>query len=140
VSSSRRTKVRLGRLVEDGVAPAIWALLELGVERRPEVLAEMQGRVVFRFTEEFSPLRITFKARTVVIEDGDLRKPDLVIEGAMPDIVNMLTVPTLGGRLGGVPNPMKPRGREALSRIASGRVGMDGDTAFGLKLLQLLAV
>jgi ubiquinone biosynthesis protein UbiJ len=39
-----------------------------------------------------------------------------------------------------LPNPAKPRGREALSRIYSGRVKMDGDTALGLKLLQLLAV
>jgi hypothetical protein len=138
--TERRVKVRLGRLVEDGVAPSIWALLELGAERRPEVLAQMRGRVVFRFAEEFSPLRITFKAKTVIIEDGDLRKPDLVIAGALPDIVHLLTVPLLGGRLGGMPNPMKPRGREALSRIASGRVKMDGDTGFGLKLLQLLAV
>jgi hypothetical protein len=58
----------------------------------------------------------------------------------MPDIVHLLTVPTLGGKLGGLPNPAKPRGREALARIYSGRVKMDGDTGFGLKLLQLLAI
>jgi hypothetical protein len=127
-------------MVDDGVAPSIFGLLERGIERRPEIAAQVRGRVVIRFTEEFSPLRITFKPKTVVLEDGDLRKPDLVIAGSMPDIVHLLTVPTLGGRLGGLPNPAKPRGREALSRIYSGRVKMDGDTALGLKLLQLLAV
>ena len=127
-------------MVDDGVAPSIFGLLERGVERRPEVVAGMQGRVVFRFAEEFSPLRIAFKPRTVVIEDGDLRKPDLVIAGRLPDIVHFLTVPTLGGRLGGVPDPRAPRGRAAIGRVASGRVRIEGDTGLGRRLLQLLAV
>ena len=133
-------RVRLGRLVEDGVAPAIFGLLERGIAREPELVSAMRGRVVFRFVEDFSPLRIAFKARTVVVEDGDLRKPTLVIAGRLPDIVHLVAVPRLGGRLRGVPDPRKARGREALGRIASGRVRMDGDTGFGLKLLQLLAV
>jgi hypothetical protein len=127
-------------MVDDGVAPSIFGLLERGIERRPEIAAQLRGRVVFRFEEDFSPLRIAFKPKTVVLEDGDLRKPDLVIAGSLPDIVHLLTVPTLGGRLGGLPNPTKPRGREALARVASGRVKIDGDTGFGLKLLQLLAL
>lgn len=127
-------------MTDDGVAPSIFALLERGIQRRPEIAAQMRGRVVFRFAEDFSPLRISFKPKTVVLEDGDLRKPDLVIAGSMPDIVHLLTVPILIGRLGGLPNPAKPRGREALARIVSGRVRMDGDTSFGLRLLRLLAI
>jgi len=100
----------------------------------------MRGRVVFRFAEEFSPLRIAFRPRTVVIEDGDLRKPDLVIAGRLPDIVHMATVPTLGGRLGGLPDPRQARGRRALGRLASGRVRVDGDGALARRLLRLLAV
>jgi len=127
-------------MTDDGVAPSIFGLLERGIERRPEIAAQMRGRVVFRFAEDFSPLRISFKPKTVVLEDGDLRKPDLVIAGTMPDIVHLLTVPTLGGRLRGLPNPARPRGREALARIVSGRVRMDGDMSFGLRLLRLLAI
>jgi hypothetical protein len=127
-------------MVSDGVAPSIFALLERGIERRPEIAEQIRGRVVFRFAEEFSPLRITFKAKTVILEDGDLRKPDLVISGRLPDIVHLLTVPTLGRRLGGLPNPTKTRGREALARIYSGRVKMDGDRSLGLKMLRLLAI
>jgi hypothetical protein len=127
-------------MVDDGVAPSIYGLLERGIERRPEVVAKMRGRVVFRFAEEFSPLRIAFRPKTVVLEDGDLRKPDLVIAGALPDIVHMLTVPTLGGRLRGMPNPARARGRAALARVASGRVKIDGDRALGRRLLQLLAL
>jgi hypothetical protein len=132
--------VKLGRMVEDGVAPSIFGLIERGIAREPELAKGMRGRVVFRFSEEFSPLRISFRPRTVVVEDGDLRKPDLVITGRLPDIVHFATVPTLSGRLGGVPDPRRPRGRAALGRIARGRVRLDGDRALARRLVRLLAV
>jgi hypothetical protein len=132
--------VRLGRMVEDGVAPSIFGLLERGMAREPGLAAEMRGRVVFRFAEDFSPLRITFKPRSVVVEDGDSRRPDLVIEGRLPDIVHFATVPTLRGRLHGVPDPRQPRGRKALRRLANGRVRVTGDRVLGRRLLRLLAV
>lgn len=133
-------RVRLGRMVDDGVAPSILGLLERGVERRPEIAAQMRGRIVFRFSEGFSPLRIAFRPKTIVIEDGDLRKPDLVIAGTLPDIVHFLTVPVLGGPLGGVPNPIRARGRAALARVASGRLKVEGRRALGRRLVQLLAL
>jgi hypothetical protein len=138
--NGRDPKVRLGRMVEDGVAPSIFGLIERGIAREPELAARMRGRVVFRFAEGFSPLRIHFRPRSVVIEDGDARKPDLVISGRLPDIVHFTTVPTLGGRLHGVPDPRRPRGRRALSRLASGRVRIEGDRVLGRRLLRLLAV
>jgi hypothetical protein len=138
--SQRPTTVRLGRLVENGVAPSIYGLLERGIERRPTVVAQMRGRVVFRFAEGFAPLRIGFKARTVVVEDGDMRNPDVVISGSLPDIVHFLTVPMLRGRLGGVPDPRGRRGRAALGRVARGRVRIEGERALARRLLQLLAI
>lgn len=127
-------------MVEDGVAPSIFGLVERGIARDPDLLEGMRGRVVFRFDEDFSPLRIAFRPRSVVVEDGDLRKPDLVIAGRLPDIVHFATVPTLTGRLHGVPDPRRPRGRAALGRLASGRVRMEGDRALARRLLRLLAV
>ncbi|HEY6771610.1 MAG TPA: hypothetical protein VI035_04060 [Solirubrobacterales bacterium] len=139
-ANGRVHTVRLGRMVEDGVAPSIFGLIERGIAREPELAATMRGRVVFRFAEEFSALRITFKARSVVVEDGDARRPDLVIEGSLPDIVHFATVPTLRGRLHGVPDPRQPRGRKALRRLANGRVRVTGDRVLGRRLLRLLAV
>jgi hypothetical protein len=133
-------KIRLGRMVEDGVAPSIFGLVERGIAREPELAGQMRGRVVFRFAEDFSPLRIHFKPKSVVVEDGDSRKPDLVISGRLPDIVHFATVPMLSGRLHGVPDPRRPRGRRALGRIASGRVRIEGDRVLGRRLLRLLAV
>jgi hypothetical protein len=138
--NGRVHQVRLGRMVEDGVAPSIFGLVERGVAREPDLAAEMRGRVVFRFAEEFSPLRIAFRARTVLVEDGDLRKPDLVIAGRLPDIVHMATVPTLSGRFGGLPDPRRVHGRRALRRLATGRVRIEGDGALARRLLRLLAV
>lgn len=126
-------------MVADGVAPSLFGLIERGIARDPDIAARMRGRVVFRFAEGFSPLRISFRARTVVVEDGDLRKPDLVIAGSLPDIVHFAAVPTLGGRLSGVPNPRNARGRVALARLASRRVRIEGDTALARHLLRLLA-
>ena len=100
----------------------------------------MRGRVVFRFVEDFSPLRIAFRPKSVVVEDGDLRKPDLVIAGRLPDIVHFATVPTLRGRFHGVPDPRAPSGRAALGKLASGRVQMEGDRTLARRLLRLLAV
>ena len=139
-SNGRAPGVRLGRMVENGVAPSIFGLIERGIAREPNLAAEMRGRVVFRFAENFSPLRITFRPRSVVVEDGDARKPDLVIEGRLPDIVHFATVPTLRGRLHGVPDPRQPRGRKALRRLADGRVRIEGDRVLGRRLLRLLAV
>jgi hypothetical protein len=133
-------KVRLGKLTEDGVAPSIFGLIERGIARDPQLAARMRGRVVFRFAEDFSPLRIAFRPRTVVVEDGDLRKPDLVITGRLPDIVHFATVPTLSGPLHGLPDPRVASGREALGRLARRRVRVEGDPGLARRVLRLLAV
>ena len=127
-------------MVEDGVAPSIFGLIERGIVREPELAGQIRGRVVFRFAEDFSPLRIHFRPRSVVVEDGDSRKPDLVISGRLPDIVHFATVPTLGGRLRGVPDPRRPRGRRALRRLAGGRIRVEGNRVLARRVLGLLAV
>jgi hypothetical protein len=139
-AADRAPTIRLGRMVEDGVAPSIFGLVERGIARDAELAAQMRGRVVFRFAEEFSPVRIIFKPRSVVVEDGDSRKPNLVIAGRLPDIVHFATVPILQGRFHGVPDPRRARGRAALGRLASGRVKVEGDRVLGRRLLRLLAV
>jgi hypothetical protein len=127
-------------MVEDGIAPSIFGLIERGIAREPELLDRMRGRVVFRFSEDFAPMRIDFRSRTVIVEDGDLRKPDLVISGGLADIVHFATVPLLRGRLHGVPDPRRSRGRAGLGRLARGRVRIEGDRVLARQLLRLLSV
>src|SRR5262249_21292355 len=105
-SQRRPPAVRLGRTVAKGISPSLRGLVEHGVARRPEVARAMRGRVVLRFAEDFSPVRITFGERRITVADGDLRKPDLTIAGSLPDIVHFATAPHLRG----VPNPARAQG------------------------------
>ncbi len=128
--------MRLGRTVAKGISPSMLGLVEHGVTRRPEIAREMRGRVVLRFAEDFSPVRISFGARRIMVADGDLRKPDVAIAGSLPDIVHFATAPHVRG----VPNPARARGLVALGHVASRRVRVSGDRRLARKLLRLLAL
>lgn len=129
-------EVRLGRIARNGIAPSFFALLERGVEREPALAARLRGRVAFRFAEDISPLRVHFRPRSVLVEDGDFRDPDVAISGRLPDIVHFAAVPTLGG----VPNPARARGRRALASYARRRVRLDGDRKLARGLIRVLAL
>lgn len=128
--------MRLGALVDDGIAPSIFALVDRGVERRPEIAARMRGEVELRFQEAFAPVRIAFAAQEILVEDGAPTAPDLVIAGTLPDIVHLTSAPQRGG----VPDPTTSRGRAALTRVVRGRVRVQGDRALARRLLRLLAL
>ncbi len=127
-------------MVEDGVAPSIFGLIERGIAREPELAAQMRGRVVFRFAEDFSPLRIHFKPRSVVVEDGDSRKPDLVISGRPPGHRPLRDGADAAGPPARRPGPTPAARAKGPPRLASGRVRIEGDRALGRRLLRLLAV
>jgi hypothetical protein len=126
--------LRLGSTGEDGIAPTIYALLDRGMRRRPEVAREMRGLVELRWDEDIVPVRIAFEADEVVVEDGSWEMPDLVIAGRLPHIVHLTTTPMLAG----VPNPARAHGRAALGRLRRRDVRIKGDRTLGRKLLQLL--
>src|SRR5205085_1668534 len=62
----RPPAVHLGRTTENGIAPSMFGLLERGVGKRPAVAAGLRGRVVFRFEEDFAPVRVSFRARSAL--------------------------------------------------------------------------
>jgi hypothetical protein len=128
--------VRVGRTSVNGIAPAILGAIERGISREPVVAEMMRGRIVLRFSEPIAPLRLSFKTRSVLIEDGDLRSPDLVIAGRLPDIVHLATAPHWRG----LPSPRHKRGRAALGQMARGRVTIQGDRKLARGLMQLLSV
>jgi hypothetical protein len=128
--------VRVGRTSEDGIAPAMLGAIERGIGLRPEVGDAMRGRIVFRFSEPIAPLRMSFKARSVLVEDGDLRRPDLAICGRLPDIVHLATAPHWRG----LPSPRHKRGRTALAQVARRNVTIEGDRRLARGLMQLLSV
>jgi hypothetical protein len=121
-------EVRLGALADGGLAPAIMAIVERGVTRRPDQARALGIEVELRMEESYPPVRIVFEADLVLVEDGPGRSPALQISGALPDLVALLVTPLVGG----VPSPMNARGRAALGMLASRRVRIQG----GLGLLR----
>jgi hypothetical protein len=126
--------VRLGETDADGIAPAIYALLERGAERRPELVAEMSGLAEIRFAEGFTPVRVAFTGDDVLVEDGSWDEPHLVVAGRLPDVVALTTA----SQVGGVFNPTSRSGRAALAQLARQQVKITGSIKLGRQLLQLL--
>jgi hypothetical protein len=133
-------KVRLGAMEDDGIAPSVFALVERGVERRPQAALALAGKVVeLHFAEGYATTRISFGGEEIVVEDvaGDaVPPPDVVIHGPLPEIVRITAAPLVGG----VPKPTTPHGRAALASVASGRVRIEGRRAVARRLLMLLRI
>jgi hypothetical protein len=126
--------VRLGATAEDGIAPTLFALLERGTQRRPEVARGMRGRVELRFEEDIAPVRIAFEGDAVLVEDGEWEAADLVVEGRLPHVVHLTTTPMVAG----IPNPATRHGRTTLGRLSRRHVTVSGDRALGRALMRLL--
>jgi hypothetical protein len=115
-------EVRLGALAPGGLAPAIMAIVERGVNRRPDQARALGIEVELRMEEGYPPVRIVFDEDEVLVEDGPAQAPALRITGALSDLVALLVAPLLGG----VPSPIDARGRAALGMFASRRVRIKG--------------
>jgi hypothetical protein len=116
-------EVRLGIIAEGGLAPAIMAIVERGVVRRPAKARELGIEVELRMEERYPPVRIAFGDDVVLVEDGPAHAPALRISGALSDLVALLVAPLVRG----VPSPIDSRGRAALGMFASRRVRVEGE-------------
>jgi hypothetical protein len=137
----RRTgppRVKLGHQASNGVAAGLLALVERGAVKRPRIARELRGRVEIRFAEDYPPVRLEFGDADVVVEDGNGRSwtSDLVIEGALPDVIQLATAPLVGG----LPKPTDKRGRAALASVAARRVRIDGSPLLARRVMKLLEV
>ncbi len=131
-------EVKLGAIAANGISASMFGLIERGTAKRPRIAKGMRGTVELRFKEDFAPVRVTFGAAEVLIEDGsdDGERPDLVIRGSLPDIVQLTAAPLFGG----LPTPTNARGRAALSRMAGGRVKIEGSPLLARRLMKLLEI
>ena len=128
--------VRLGRLDEGGLAPAILAVVERGVHHRPALAASFDAEIELVLEEALAPVRIVFMGSAVLVEDGPAEAPDLRIAGALPDLTSLMATPLVRG----VPSPMRARGRAALGLVAGGRVRVTGRMGLMRRFLQLIRV
>jgi hypothetical protein len=126
--------VKLGRLEDGGVAPAIMAIVDRGVKERPALSIGLEAEIELDMGSRFPPVRIVFKNGTVLVEDGAVASPDLRVSGQLPDLVSLMVAPLLGG----VPNPINARGRAALGMVAFGRVRVEGKLALLRRFLGVI--
>jgi hypothetical protein len=131
-------RVKLGHQAPNGIAAGLFALVERGAAKRPRVAREMRGRVEIRFAEDYAPVRLEFQNDQVLVEDGNGKrwKSDLLIEGSLPDVVQLATAPLVGG----VPKPTNKRGRAALASVAARKVRIEGSPMFARRVMKLLEV
>jgi acetyl esterase/lipase len=128
--------VRLGSLSEGGLAPAILAIVERGVSRRPALASAARAEVQLEFAEGYPPVRVVFAGQHVLVEDGTATAPDLRVSGTLPDLVSLMVTPHLSG----LPNPIAARGRAALGMVVFRRVRIQGRLGLLRRLLRVIAV
>jgi hypothetical protein len=139
-AKKKEPRVKLGYVDPNGISPSLYALIERGAGRRPKIVSGMRGTVELRFREKFAPVRIEFTGDQVLVEDAnqddERGRPDLVIQGSLPDVVQLAAAPLVGG----VPKVTAKRGRAALARVAGRRVRIEGSPLLARRLLKLLEI
>jgi hypothetical protein len=128
--------IRLGALLDGGIAPAVFALVERGAARHPAAAAALRGEVELRFAEGYPPVTLDWGEEEVLVFDGPASEPGVVVTSSLPDLVHLAAAPQLGG----VPNPTNRRGRAALGALVGGAVRIEGSRAMGRRLLTVLAL
>src|SRR5581483_2626549 len=134
VQSSPR--VRLGEFSEGSLAPVIFSIVERGVLHRPALASGLRAEVELATGEEFPPVRIVFEGSQVVVEDGPAVGPDLRVQGSLPDLISLMVAPLVGG----LPSPVRTRGRAALGMVVLRRVRIEGRLGLMRRTLALIRV
>jgi hypothetical protein len=129
-------EVKLGRLQDGGVAPAIMAIVDRGLRRRPHLAGGFDAEIELNIGSPYPTVRIAFHNGTVVVEDAKAKRPDLRISGELPDLVSLMVMPQVRG----LPNPMDARGRAALGLLASRRVRVEGKLGLLRRFLGVIQV
>jgi hypothetical protein len=128
--------VRLGKLEPGGLAPAIMAIVDRGVRRRPALARALNAEIELALEEGYPPVRIVFGDRLVLVEDGPAHAPDLRVEGSIADLIALMVAPLLRG----VPSPINARGRAALGIVAGRRVRIAGRIGLMRRVLGVIKV
>jgi hypothetical protein len=129
--------VRLRSTRGASIAAVIYALVERGALLRPALAAELRGSVLVRLGDPYKPVRVDLCGDEIEVSDCDDvdRAHDLVIDGALADVIALIASPLAGG----LPKPTTVMGRAALGRLADGRVEFSGPLHLARGLLKLLS-
>jgi hypothetical protein len=138
VGTETKPRVKLGHVAANGISASVLGLVERGALKRPKLARSLEGVVELRFAEDYAAVRLDFTGPDVLVEDANGRRstPDLVIQGSLPDIVQLASAPLFAG----LPRPTDRRGRAALARVAGGKVKIEGSPLLARRLLKLLEI
>jgi hypothetical protein len=67
--------VRLGRREPNSVAPAVYAIVERGCLKRPELVDGLRCRAELRLTDGYPTVRLTFAEAAIFVEDAPPNEP-----------------------------------------------------------------
>ncbi len=136
-ASHARPCVRLRSTRGTSISAVIYALVERGVLLRPALAGELRGSVLMRLGDPYKPVRVDLCGGEIEVGDcdDDDRAHDLVIDGALHDVIALIASPLTGG----LPRPTAAMGRAALARLADGRVELSGPLNLARGLLRLLS-
>src|SRR5436305_15147511 len=79
-------RVELGRVAAGGLAPAIMAIVDRGVHRRPEMARRLHAEIELNLADVYPTERIQFREDRVLVEDGDVSSPSLRTNATLPDM------------------------------------------------------
>jgi hypothetical protein len=129
-------EVRLGTLKQDGLAPAVMAIIDRGVRRHPDLARSLTIEVELAFQDQHPPVRIKFGHRDVLVEDGPASAPDLRVDGRLGDHIALMVAPVVAG----LPSVFDARGRAALGMVVSRRVRIQGNVGLLRRFLGVIHV
>lgn len=136
-------EVKLGRIAENGVSASMYGLIERGAAKRPKIAKALRGSMEIRFREDYASVRAIFGSEGILVEDAVPEaegekpfKPDLVISGSLPQIVQLASAPLFGG----LPKPTTAHGRSALRKVAGRKVKIEGSPLLARRVLKLLEI
>ncbi len=72
----------------------------------------------------------------MLVEDGPAQEPVLRVSGTLADLTALMVTPLLGG----VPSPIRARGRSALGSMAFGHLRVEGRLRLMRRLLGLIRI
>jgi hypothetical protein len=128
--------VRLGHVGTTSVTATVFGLLDRGCTLRPDLAAQLDGRIRLRFAEDYADVRIECAPEAILVMDDDDAPVDLEIRASLPDFVLLLAAPLAKG----LPKPTDRRGRAALARVADGRIELTGSVGTARRLLRVMSV